>query len=126
MNACLEIGLRPVSPEPERHDTGPQVINRWIWAMRADRASSRPVQVTLVAVPGVSAFHLSGPLTIFEMAFDDAPPFAVRIADDPDDSEDVGRFLLRADGGLERSEERGVGNEGVSKCRARGEPANYK
>lgn len=76
--------------------------------MRADRDSSRPVRVTLVAVPGVSAFHLSGPLTIFEMAFDDAPPFAVRIAVDPDESEDVGRFSLRADGGLELLEDADV------------------
>lgn len=69
--------------------------------MHAPLNGGRPVRVTLVAIPGVSAFHLSVPLAIFEMAFDESSAFAVRVAVDPDGPDDIGRFSLRADGGLE-------------------------
>ncbi len=68
--------------------------------MCVERDSGAPVRVTLMAIPGVSAFHLSVPLAIFEMAFDEAPAFTVRIAVDPAEPDDAGRFSLSTDGGL--------------------------
>lgn len=92
--------MQTLSSRHGKRDTGLLVIDGWIWAMLVDRDFATPVQVVLIAVPGVSAFHLSVPLAIFETAFEEDPTFAVRVASDPDEPEDAGRFSLRVDGGL--------------------------
>lgn len=63
---------------------------------------SEPIQVVVLAPEGVSAFHLSVPLIIFDIPPDDRPLFQLRIAAEQAHVALSGRGIgVTADGGLE-------------------------